>query len=61
MTWTLAWYLYQQKEWKRRALWAEGKKLVGHRCYAERQIWMWAKMHDAAEHAWNHALQPHEF
>jgi hypothetical protein len=47
MTWTLLWFERQEREWERRAFWAETHSMQGHRCYAEKQVIMWRKMHDA--------------
>jgi hypothetical protein len=59
MMWTLAWFEKQEREWKRRALWAETHRMHGHRCYAEKQVIMWRKMHDTAiaEDSWHSALK----
>jgi len=48
MKWVLAWFEYQQREWKRRAVWAEMQNLHGHKCYAEKQVKMWERMHCSA-------------
>jgi len=57
MTWALKWYAYQQRDWERRANWAEMRHLCGHRCYAEKQVVMWRQMGDTATTAWDGMLK----
>jgi len=56
MTWALAWYIHQQREWERRRVWAETQCLHGHRSYAEKQAMVWKWMKEAASTAWGDIL-----
>ena len=57
MTWVLAWYAHQQREWERRSIWAETQQLNGHRSYAKKQTVMWRRMIEAAVTAWDDILK----
>jgi hypothetical protein len=52
MKWTMSWFSYQENRWRERAEWAEDEKLEGHRCYAEKQIYIWKKMTEKCLDAW---------
>ena len=56
MTWTLSWFDKQKGEWERRAHQSADEHMPGHKCYAEKQVIMWKKMHDVAAEKWNSIL-----
>jgi hypothetical protein len=58
MTWTLSWFANRESEWKRRSVWADTEHKPGHKCYAEKQIILWRRMHTTAELAWESVLNP---
>jgi hypothetical protein len=53
MRWTLAWFLHQENEWKRKAVSVAAENKRGHQCYAEKQVLMWKRLHDKAADTWS--------
>jgi predicted choloylglycine hydrolase len=54
MKWTIAWFLNQEERWKKRAEWAKNEKMEGHKCYAEKQVYVWEKMKDKCKQTWKY-------
>jgi hypothetical protein len=54
MKWTIAWFFSQEEKWKKRADWAKTEKLEGHKCYAEKQVYIWEKMKEKCKKEWRY-------
>jgi hypothetical protein len=52
MEWTLEYYGFLKEAWSERAEWSNKRNLVGHKSYAEKQIWLWGKMKEACVTTW---------
>jgi hypothetical protein len=52
MKWTLAWFSHQEKKWKERSEDAGGSGLEGHKCYAEKQLFIWGMMKKHFQDGW---------
>jgi beta-galactosidase beta subunit len=52
MKWTLAWFSYQERKWQERSEDASNKELEGHKCYAEKQIFVWGMMKKHFQDDW---------
>jgi hypothetical protein len=52
MKWTIAWFSYQQRVWKKREEWATEQGLLGHGGYATKQVLHWTKMIETNQECW---------
>lgn len=52
MKWTMKWFSTQEERWNERAGWAKDQELDGHKCYAEKQVYLWGKMWEKCIEAW---------